>query len=97
MKGLIQDVVLPLFQNLITVTKSAGYIGSAIAIALDAYNAIVTAKKIVIKTQSIPRCGKQTSTIKRHWSKNGNASTFCVWWRLLSLFLYFYYYNPYWL
>ena len=66
LKGLIKDVVLPSFQSLITVIKSAGYIGSAIVIALDVYNAIVTAKKIVIKTQGIPRCGKKTSTIKRH-------------------------------
>lgn len=51
LKGLLQDVALPSFKNLITVMQSASYISSAITIALDAYNALVTAKKIVKKTK----------------------------------------------
>ncbi|XP_065885745.1 uncharacterized protein [Dysidea avara] len=49
LKGLINDVALPSFQSLMTVIKSVSHIGAAVSVAIDAYNALMEAKKIAKK------------------------------------------------
>jgi len=48
-KEIIKDYAMPTFQSLMTIMKSAGYIGTAASVAIDVVNALMIAKKVATK------------------------------------------------